>query len=921
MGKLVYEETIHEPLTPYGSDIYDLNFSDDGTGLLLTAFAGDLGTARNVEFRISDSATFQTQYAHGMAPADFVTADFGDITLELSAARISQALSVTSSETGENTILTSYNNGQASDTISAVGITTTDATFLISTLPNSSGLSVFQQQGDGSLSLISSALGASMGQISDISTVKAYGTTWVVGSSLTNDGVESFSFGNEGALTHISSFGASDGLGINTPVSLNMFVLSGQPYAVIGSAETSSLSVLRLEADGSFTATDHVLDDLATRFDQTTLVETLQIGDNVFVLATGSDDGFSLFQIRPDGKLHHLDTIVDTNGTTLDNISAAAMVVDGSDLRIFLSSGTETGLTHFSYDLSGRGDNFIGSSVDDTQFGTSQDDIILGNGGNDTLSGGSGDDIIIDGGGTDILVGGLGADVFTLDPDGTDDTILDFQRGKDALDLSFYPLLYDTDDLGYTRTSFGARLTFQGEVLNIYSNDGNSLSLAELSTINPFNVNRPALVLSTDEGPFGDGQTQIGNDADNTLVGTNGDDLLSGNFGNDILIGGAGADKLYGGLGFDTSSYITSASGMLLDLKDFSLNTSDAEGDTYSSIEAISGTGFADQIFGNSNGNTFYGNNGNDQLFGRAGDDRLEGGTGDDILTGGAGKDQMVGGDGSDTASFAGADQGVRIDLPNEFRNTGQAAGDQFQSIENLTGTSHADKIYGNPDANILKGNSGNDWISGRAGNDTLIGGGGNDYLDGGAEADVLDGGSGIDLASYSASKQGLTVDLSNNAINTGNASGDSYSSIENILGSRFDDFIIGDNGANLLLGNSGSDTLEGAGGDDILRGGRGDDRLTGGEGNDTLDGGFGSDVFVFIEGFGNDRIQEFCIFEDKLEIDLDLLADTSANASAVIAEFGHTDGSNVIFEFGDDSFIIEGVSDLSSLIDSMAFG
>lgn len=831
MGKIIHNETIHGPLTPYGADIHDLTFSNDGAGLMLTVFAGNFGSARNVEFGVSDSAVFQTQYAHGLAPADFVTADFGGMALELSATRVAQTLVVSRGESNESIYLTSYNNGQASDAVTVVGIATPDAKYLVSALPNTPGLVVHQLQGGGSLSLISPTPDASLGLISDIATVTAYGKTWVVGTSLTNEGIESLSFDNDGTLSHFSSFGAPDGLGVNTPVSMNMFLICGQPYVVFGSADTSSISVVRLEAGGSFTPTDHVLDDLATRFDNITLIETFQVGDNVFVVAAGSDDGFSLFQIRPDGKLHHLDTVADTNHTTLDNISAIAMTMDGSDLKIFVSSGTETGLSHFSYDLSGLGSNIIGSGGDDTLNGTSQDDVILGGDGDDTLSGGAGDDIIVDGAGNDILIGGQGADVFTLDSDGNDDTILDFQRGEDTLDLSFYPLLYDTRDLGYTSTSFGARLTFKGEVLSIYSSDGNSLSLAELAAIDPFNVNRPAMVFTTDGPTFGDGQTQIGTDSDNTLIGTNGNDLLSGNFGDDILIGGQGADNLYGGLGFDTAGYITATSGMLLDLENTSLNTGDAEGDTYSSIEAISGTGFADQIFGNSDGNTIYGNNGDDRLFGRSGNDWLEGGTGDDILNGGAGKDQLDGGSGNDTASYAEAAQGIQVDLTNEIRNTGQAVGDHFQSVENLAGTSYADQIYGNSDNNILTGFSGSDWISGRAGRDTLNGGDGNDVLDGGAEGDILNGGSGIDLANYSTSKQGLTIDLSNSASNSGNAAGDTYFSIENIAGSRFDDFLTGDSSTNLLLGNSGADTLAGADGDDILRGGRGDDRLIGGGG------------------------------------------------------------------------------------------
>ena len=60
--------------------------------------------------------------------------------------------------------------------------------------------------------------------------------------------------------------------------------------------------------------------------------------------------------------------------------------------------------------------------------------------------------------------------------------------------------------------------------------------------------------------------------------------------------------------------------------------------------------------------------------------------------------------------------------------------------------------------------------------------------------------------------------------------------SIENLIGSSFDDTLTGDGMAN---------TLNGGAGDDTLIGGAGDDTLTGGAGQDTLTGGAGDDIFV----------------------------------------------------------------------------
>ena len=102
---------------------------------------------------------------------------------------------------------------------------------------------------------------------------------------------------------------------------------------------------------------------------------------------------------------------------------------------------------------------------------------------------------------------------------------------------------------------------------------------------------------------------------------------------------------------------------------------------------------------------------------------------------------------------------GLTASLANPALNTGDAAGDTYISIERLQGSAF---------------------------DDVLIGDGGNNSLRGGAGADVLDGGGGFDTASYFTALTGLTVSLANPSLNTGEAAGDTFISIENISGSGF---------------------------------------------------------------------------------------------------------------------------------------
>ena len=263
------------------------------------------------------------------------------------------------------------------------------------------------------------------------------------------------------------------------------------------------------------------------------------------------------------------------------------------------------------------------------------------------------------------------------------------------------------------------------------------------------------------------------------LIGGRGGDTLSGGPGDDVLRGRAGADRLDGGPGIDTANYQSSPRAIDVDLQRAVQHGGDAEGDRLSGIEAIHGTGFADVLRGDAGANTLYGHSGDDMLEGRGGGDLIDGGWG------------------RDTAVYAGA---VTIDLTLAV----QANGDRLVSIENLTGSGFADRLFGDAARNTLSGGAGDDWLEGRGGGDTL------------------DGGTGQDTASYAGASAGVTASLA-----TGLGSGgDRLIGIENLAGSAFADTLRGDDGANVLSGGGGDDRIVGGGGADVLNGGAGADRF-----------------------------------------------------------------------------------------------
>ena len=250
----------------------------------------------------------------------------------------------------------------------------------------------------------------------------------------------------------------------------------------------------------------------------------------------------------------------------------------------------------------------------------------------------------------------------------------------------------------------------------------------------------------------------LGNGGNDTLYGLGGNDRLYGGAGKDTLIGGAGADKLYGGAGIDTASYASASKGVTASLAKSSANKGDAAGDTYSSIENLTGSRFGDTLTGNGGSNVIKGEGGADRLRGGAGNDQLYGGVGADRLYGDAGGDRLYGGAGGDQL-YGGGDND---------RAYGGAGNDEAYGgagVDRLYGDAGNDRLYGGTGADKLYGGSGNDHLYGGAAGDELYGGAGNDRFYGGAGNDLIFGGGGTDRAFFSGPAAGYDIRRSGDTV------------------------------------------------------------------------------------------------------------------------------------------------------------
>ena len=522
------------------------------------------------------------------------------------------------------------------------------------------------------------------------------------------------------------------------------------------------------------------------------------------------------------------DTLIGGAGNDILIGGAGADVLDGGDGFDLVSYETDTFVVpifnitpiDFSGDGGGLGDE-AGDTFSNIEgvIGTSHNDLIVGRlGVADTIIGGAGNDVLDGQGGGDTLIGGLGNDLF-FGVYGNNHFV-----GGDGLDTVVY---FDTT--------------------------GITADLAD-----------PSRNTGSATGDTYDGvENLVGSNFGDTLIGDTGDNVLVGGSGNDRLIGGAGADVLNGGYFHysnwdgnldhldgafdlfnlfqgtpsdtldpsDIASYETATSGVIASLSHSANNTGDAAGDTYVLIDGLAGSNFDDTLEGDQKHNILEGGAGNDTLIGRGGGDDYDGGAGNDtVVLDGRRADYTISYDpASQTLSL------TRFGMVDHVTNveTLQFSDGAISAASLLAGDNNDNTLVGTAMADDISGAGGNDTLFGFGGDDRIDGGTGNDVLDGGDGNDILIGGDGRDTASYAQAAAAVHVDLGASGPQATGAGMDTLIGVEDVIGSAFDDILIGASGiVNHLYGGAGNDLLIGVG--------------------DVLDGGAGNDTASFASTFGS---------------------------------------------------------------------
>ena len=520
-------------------------------------------------------------------------------------------------------------------------------------------------------------------RVADLAFAVVGGQRYLYSLGGADPGVTAWTIGASGNLAVSDNLGVQDGLWISAPTALEVATASGpsglQTFLIVGAAGSGSLSVIAVAADGSLTPVDHVLDSRDTRFAGVVAMATVTFANQTYVVAGGSDDGISLFQLLPGGRLLGRAHIADTLTSGLSNISALAARATATGIEITAASSVEAGLTRLTFAIDAGGVVRHAPAAGGNALGTGWDDLIVGGAGNDTLSGSGGDDVLMDGAGQDRMTGGAGADIFVLAKDGATDTITDFTPGQDRLDLSGWGLLRSPAQLTMQATATGMTIAYADEMLVVQRAGGGSIAPSSLRLADLIDVDRlaPTNYTAIPSTPAGGeligtwrpellsashaGQRVVGMAGNDVLMGGDGHDTLEGGAGRDLLDGGGGHNLLDGGLGNDQyvirtlNDRITGEIGFsqgggvdtVRSWISFALSTN---------VEVLRLQGAAD-LDGNGNAapEVLVGNPGKNRLSGGGGNDRIVAKEGDDWIMGGTGRDELVGDAGADTFVYVDA--------------------------------------------------------------------------------------------------------------------------------------------------------------------------------------------------------------------------------------------------------------------------
>ena len=436
-------------------------------------------------------------------------------------------------------------------------------------------------------------------------------------------------------------------------------------------------------------------------------------------------------------------------------------------------------------------ENLRGSRFDDTLTGDGNNNVLEGGAGNDTLSGGGG--------------GGGGGDTASYEHATAAVTVsLALQGGAQATGGAGNDTLSGFENLrGSAFNDFLTGDSFDNVIEGGAGNDvldggASNANEAAGDTVSYEHAAAGVAVnlgISLPQGTNGAGGDTLANFEN--LTGSNFNDVLTGNSGNNTLTSLDGRDRLVfaPGGGQDTVTDFNLGDDVLdisaFGFADFvAFSATNPFQDIVGGVEIDLGGGDNVTLLGrlaaDLNAQDFIfeavaGDAANDMLTGSAGKDTIRGFGGSDSMQGFAGSDLIDGGDMTDRAIYTDALGPITVDMAAGTVSGAGVGVDTLISVEAIRGSSFADTYVATNYAggSVFGSNTpGFNSFEGMEGDDTIVG-------------------SGSTQISYQSATAAVTVDIAaGTAIGDASVGNDTFSGVNNVRGSAFDDKLYGSNSA-----------------------------------------------------------------------------------------------------------------------------
>jgi len=576
-------------------------------------------------------------------------------------------------------------------------------------------------------------------------------------------------------------------------------------------------------------------------------------------------------------------TIDMQSGSAIDNVSGGTNIHDTFS-GIYSVVGSNNGDTIVG---NNAGTTIHGgSSVNTITGGTGVDHIYAGNAG-DTIDGGGGLDFLYGGTGNDTFINPIAGISYDGHYGGAlssgEINTIDYSAETTSMDINLL------GGIGVGGRAQGSTYVDINHIISGSGNDALTAANIDTILEGGSGTNTLIGGTGNDKLIGGNGTDYLtGGMGDNILIGNSGANRFNLGSGNDQIIATtSGYDYLIyehskGGVvvNLDQADHsfvdLSGATRTVSALSGASFTSSTdqlsyAVGDTYSDdsgtasdIERVYGSDYQDLIIGNSSNTSeqaYYGRGGHDTIIGSSntgidyfymdwGGNKIDGlnGTTDIFyLHGGHGITAYL--DGSADVNGNGIADNIDRGVTIASGYTGFASnwGDTtyMRNIDNMLGGSGNDTMVGDNNDNQMNARSGLNLVYALGGDDLITATEGNDIIDGGSGNDTIsflregilynyevNTSEGVDVfLSDSTTLNGHNSNLWGNGAQTHTVHGgidlyNTLTSIENIHGSHYGDYLAGDSGVNIIEGNNGDDWITGNGGADVFKGGSGNDTI-----------------------------------------------------------------------------------------------